>query len=80
MKDKDSIDIADLSMLDLFRIELENYTKLLEVGLVEVEQNPAPEKIEPLMRAAHSIKGAARIVGLDPVSYTHLTLPTLYSV
>ncbi|HNQ63425.1 MAG TPA: hybrid sensor histidine kinase/response regulator [Syntrophorhabdaceae bacterium] len=67
MKDKDSIDIADLSMLDLFRIELENYTKLLEVGLVEVEQNSVPEKIEPLMRAAHSIKGAARIVGLDLV-------------
>jgi two-component system sensor histidine kinase and response regulator WspE len=54
-------------MLDLFRIEAENYTKILEAGLVEVEQNQASEKIEPLMRAAHSIKGAARIVGLDAV-------------
>lgn len=60
-------DMADLSMLDLFRIEAENYTKILETGLVEVEQNQTPEKIEPLMRAAHSIKGAARIVGLDAV-------------
>jgi two-component system sensor histidine kinase and response regulator WspE len=60
-------DMADLSMLDLFRIEAENYTKILEAGLVEVEQNQTPEKIEPLMRAAHSIKGAARIVGLDAV-------------
>lgn len=67
MKDQDNIDIADLSMLELFRIELENYTKLLEKGLVAAEQNPTPEKIEPLMRAAHSIKGAARIVGLDLV-------------
>jgi two-component system sensor histidine kinase and response regulator WspE len=64
---QDNNDIADLSMLDLFRIEVENYTKLLETGLVEVEQNQSPEKIEPLMRAAHSIKGAARIVGLDVV-------------
>lgn len=67
MSYQDNNDIADLSMLDLFRIEVENYTKLLETGLVEVEQNQSPEKIEPLMRAAHSIKGAARIVGLDVV-------------
>jgi two-component system sensor histidine kinase and response regulator WspE len=58
-------DLADLSMLDLFRIEAENYTKILEAGLVQVENDQTPEKIEPLMRAAHSIKGAARIVGLD---------------
>jgi two-component system sensor histidine kinase and response regulator WspE len=54
-------------MLELFKVELENYTKLLEAGLVEVEQGQTPEKIEPLMRAAHSIKGAARLVGLDAV-------------
>jgi two-component system sensor histidine kinase and response regulator WspE len=60
-------DFADLSMLDLFRIELENYGKLLEAGLVEAERDQSPARIEPLMRAAHSIKGAARLVGLDPV-------------
>ncbi|MCX5813751.1 MAG: hybrid sensor histidine kinase/response regulator [Proteobacteria bacterium] len=67
MTTQSQTDMADLSMLDLFRIEAENYTKILETGLVEVEQNQTPEKIEPLMRAAHSIKGAARIVGLDAV-------------
>ncbi|MCX5806502.1 MAG: hybrid sensor histidine kinase/response regulator [Proteobacteria bacterium] len=67
MTTQNQIDMADLSMLDLFRIEAENYTKILEAGLVGVEQNQTPEKIEPLMRAAHSIKGAARIVGLDAV-------------
>lgn len=60
-------DTIDLSMLDLFRIEVENYTKLLETGLVEVEQDQTSAKIEPLMRAAHSIKGAARMVGLNLV-------------
>jgi two-component system sensor histidine kinase and response regulator WspE len=59
--------MADLSMLDLFRIEAENYAKVLDKGLVEVENQGSPEGIEPLMRAAHSIKGAARIVGLDLV-------------
>ncbi|MFA5183012.1 MAG: hybrid sensor histidine kinase/response regulator [Syntrophales bacterium] len=54
----------DPMMLDLFRIELENNSRVLEAGLVGAEADPAPEKMEPLMRAAHSIKGAARIVGL----------------
>jgi two-component system sensor histidine kinase and response regulator WspE len=57
---------ADPLMLDLFRIELENHTRVLEAGLVQAESDQRPEKMEPLMRAAHSIKGAARIVGLTP--------------
>lgn len=65
MTDQGQNDLADFSLLDLFRIEVENYTKILETGLVEVEHNQVPERIEPLMRAAHSIKGAARLVGLD---------------
>ena len=60
-----STDYSDFSMLDLFRIEAENHSRVLENGLVDAEASQTPEKIEPLMRAAHSIKGAARIVGLD---------------
>jgi two-component system, chemotaxis family, sensor histidine kinase and response regulator WspE len=56
---------ADLFLLDLFRTELETHGRLLEVGLVDAEGEQPAEKMEPLMRAAHSIKGAARIVGLD---------------
>ncbi len=56
-------DFNDFSMLDIFRIEVENGARVLETGLVEVEEQQSPEKMEPLMRAAHSIKGAARIVG-----------------
>jgi two-component system sensor histidine kinase and response regulator WspE len=55
----------DPLMLDLFRVELETNTRTLESGLVMAERDQTPEKIEPLMRAAHSIKGAARIVGLN---------------
>jgi len=55
----------DLSLMDLFRIEVENHSRVLETDLVKVEADPTPTRIEPLMRAAHSIKGAARIVGLD---------------
>ena len=62
----------DPMLLDLFRVELENHTRVLENGLVRAEGNQNPETIEPLMRAAHSIKGAARIVGLSQaVSLAH---------
>jgi two-component system sensor histidine kinase and response regulator WspE len=65
-------DYSDFSMMDLFRIEAENHTRVLEEGLVDVEADQSPERIEPLMRAAHSLKGAARIVGLDTaVSLAH---------
>jgi two-component system sensor histidine kinase and response regulator WspE len=56
---------VDPLMMDLFRVELENNTRVLETGLVTAERDQTPERIEPLMRAAHSIKGAARIVGLN---------------
>ncbi len=62
----------DPLLLDLLKVELENHTRVLEEGLVQAEANQAPERIEPLMRAAHSLKGAARIVGLtQAVSLAH---------
>jgi two-component system sensor histidine kinase and response regulator WspE len=63
----------DLSMLDLFREEARAQTATLGQGLLDLESDPGnPQKIEPLMRAAHSLKGAARIVGFDgAVGLTH---------
>ena len=60
-------DLIDSSMLDLFRTEVETYVAILNDGLLALENDPsATDKLEPLMRAAHSIKGGARIVELDP--------------
>ncbi len=71
----------DPMLLDLFRVELENNTRVLENGLVSVEREQTAEKIEPLMRAAHSIKGAARIVGLSAaVSLAHAMEDVLSAV
>lgn len=59
-------DLSDFSMMDLFRSEVEAHTATLSDGLLELEDDPsARENIESLMRAAHSIKGGARIVELD---------------
>jgi two-component system sensor histidine kinase and response regulator WspE len=53
-------------MLELFRNEVEGQVATLTHDLLELEQNPsAMDRLERLMRAAHSIKGAARMVSLD---------------
>ncbi|WP_415719262.1 response regulator [Maridesulfovibrio sp.] len=68
----EEIALADLSMLDLFRMEAESHSQALNAGLLELEKDQSPDKVEPLMRAAHSMKGAARIVGLtDAVALAH---------
>src|SRR5690242_21613937 len=51
-------------MFDLFRTEIENQTAVLTAGLLQLERNPAFGGFEALMRAAHSLKGAARIANL----------------
>lgn len=61
-------DEADYSMVTLFKIELENQSGILNKGLLTLENDPGSlDEVEQLMRASHSIKGAARILGFDPV-------------
>ena len=58
--------LRDASLLELFAIEAESQTAVLNETLLELERDPhAAAHLEACMRAAHSIKGAARIVGLD---------------
>ena len=55
--------LSSMSMSDLFRQEVAAQTALLTDALLALEHRPADKKqLEALMRAAHSIKGAARIV------------------
>jgi two-component system, chemotaxis family, sensor histidine kinase and response regulator WspE len=58
-------DLSNYSMHDLFRIEVDNQSKILTAGLLSLERDSqAAGELEVLMRAAHSLKGAARIVDL----------------
>jgi two-component system sensor histidine kinase and response regulator WspE len=59
-------DLSQMSMLDLFRFEAESQIAQLNTSLLALEQQPtAAEHLEACMRAGHSLKGAARIVGLE---------------
>jgi two-component system, chemotaxis family, sensor histidine kinase and response regulator WspE len=61
----DGQDYSDMSLLHLFSLEAETQTALLNDGLLTLERDPQhAESLEALMRAAHSLKGAARIVQL----------------
>lgn len=60
-------DLSQFSMLDLFRAELEAQSQALTTGLLALERDPvAADHLEACMRAAHSLKGAARIIDLEP--------------
>jgi two-component system sensor histidine kinase and response regulator WspE len=62
---RDPEDLSNISMLELFRAEAETQTAILTSGLLELERGATgPQPLEMLMRAAHSLKGAARIVHL----------------
>ncbi|NJK66301.1 MAG: hybrid sensor histidine kinase/response regulator [Microcoleus sp. CSU_2_2] len=58
--------MSNFSMMDLFRMEADTQVAVLNENILVLENNPnSPAELESLMRAAHSLKGAARIVGID---------------
>jgi two-component system sensor histidine kinase and response regulator WspE len=60
---------VDLDMMELFSVELETHVGVLSAGILRLEQAPNDAEIlEQLMRAAHSIKGAARVVSVNQAS------------
>ncbi|HEX3377748.1 MAG TPA: hybrid sensor histidine kinase/response regulator [Candidatus Acidoferrales bacterium] len=66
--------LGAFSMWDLFRGEVESQMRVFTEGLLQIEGGANPQAhLAATMRAAHSIKGAARIVQLDVVvRLTHL--------
>ncbi len=70
-------DLSGFSMLDIFRMEAETQVAVMNDNLLALEaqseagSEPSADvtakRLEALMRSAHSLKGAAHIVGLDPV-------------
>jgi two-component system sensor histidine kinase and response regulator WspE len=59
-------DLSSASLHDLFRMEAEAQSETLTSALLVLERDQtATDQLELCMRAAHSLKGAARIVGLE---------------
>jgi two-component system sensor histidine kinase and response regulator WspE len=60
-------DLSGFSMLELFRMEAQAQARVLTDGLLRSERTRDPAALEAMMRAAHSTKGAAAIVGHEPM-------------
>jgi two-component system sensor histidine kinase and response regulator WspE len=73
--------MRDASLLELFSLEAEAQVQVLSTGLLALERDPTQaDHLESCMRAAHSLKGAARIVGVDAgVSVAHVMEDCLVS-
>ncbi len=58
----------DSSMLEMLRGEVESHGAIVADCLLTLEDDPGSDEVlEKLMRAAHSTKGAARLVGVDVI-------------
>jgi two-component system sensor histidine kinase and response regulator WspE len=65
----DETDLGDLSLEELFRSEVESHLEVLNAALLDLERSPDdPSRVDEMMRAAHSIKGAARVVRVEPAA------------
>ncbi|ANN77086.1 hybrid sensor histidine kinase/response regulator [Bordetella flabilis] len=65
--------MRDASLVDLYKMEVRGQVQVLDSGLLALERDPTEAAhLAACMRAAHSLKGAARIVGLEaPVRVAH---------
>src|SRR5688572_3747022 len=64
MSAQDLENFDSLSMAELFRMEVEEQSAILTECLLALERHSGEaDRLQDMMRAAHSLKGAARIVG-----------------
>ncbi len=71
-------------LLATFKVESEEHIQVLTSGLLELEKNPAPQKVveivESLFREAHSLKGAARTVNVKEIEAICQSLENVFAV
>lgn len=58
---------SEKMMLELFKTEIERQIRILSEGLLSFQHDKDLKLLEPLMRSAHSIKGAAKVFSFDPI-------------
>ena len=70
--------IADKELAQLFRAESAEHLARLDSGLLQLEKTPADQPLlEEVFRASHSLKGAARMLGLSGIESVAHGLETL---
>ncbi|MBF0592338.1 MAG: hybrid sensor histidine kinase/response regulator [Nitrospirae bacterium] len=71
--------IEDVEMRELFKLESDEHLGVLESGLMQLEQQPDnKETLQEMFREAHSLKGAARMLGVYKVMEVSHALEDLF--
>jgi two-component system chemotaxis sensor kinase CheA len=65
------------NLWQIFREECDEHVRALNQGLLVLERQPAAAPLEEMLRSAHSLKGAARMLGCQPVEAISHALETL---
>ncbi len=67
-----------------FRIESDEHVQTISSGLLNLDKNPSPQDkaqiLETIYREAHSLKGAARAVGMRDVEKVCQAMETVFSM
>ncbi len=64
-----------MEVMAVFKEESREHLSVFETRLKDLNKNPSdPSAIEVLHRTAHSMKGAARILGLEPIEQVSMRL------
>ncbi|WP_020583816.1 hybrid sensor histidine kinase/response regulator [Endozoicomonas elysicola] len=79
LSQKKEVTPALLKIRDLFWKELEERVEVLTQHLLELEQGlSSDQRLETMMRMAHTIKGGARLADIDPVMKLAHTLEDIF--
>lgn len=72
--------IADPELHKLFKAESEEHLAHLDDGLLRLEKTPTdPELLEAVFRESHSLKGAARMLGLSRIEAAAHRLESIFN-
>jgi len=72
--------ISDPELHKLFKSESDEHLARLDDGLLRLEKTPNdPELLEEVFRESHSLKGAARMLGLTQIETTAHRLETIFN-
>ncbi len=72
--------IADPDLAKLFKAESTEHLAKLDDGLLRLEKTPSdPELLEEIFRESHSLKGAARMLGLNCIEAAAHSLETVFN-
>ena len=72
-------------LISVFKMESEEHIQMIKIGLSEIENN-SPDGVvldgilERVHRAAHSLKGAARTIGLTDIEPVCQAMESIFSV